>query len=195
MQQGRSKAARAIAVAAFAVAAHSVLMARVDVRVEFDKTFDFKPMRTWGWNPQGPGQLKMARTQNDDPDAMHKHTEPIVVEAITTQLGERGLQAAASNPDLVVTYYLLLTTSMSAQTVGQFLPATTGWGLPPFDAVTQSLKMMNQGSLVIDLSAKNTIVWRGVAQARIKPDEDFKRREALIREGVRDLLRRYPPRK
>ena len=52
---------------------------------------------------------------------------------------------------------------------------------------------MNQGSLVLDLSAKGTVVWRGVAQANIKIDADDKKREALLREGVRDLLRRYPP--
>jgi hypothetical protein len=54
--------------------------------------------------------------------------------------------------------------------------------------------MMNRGSLVLDLSAKGTVVWRGVAQAEIKMDADDKRREALVREAVRDLLRRYPPR-
>ena len=37
------------------------------------------------------------------------------------------------------------------------------------------------------------MVWRGVAQAEIKLDADDKKREALMREGVRDLLRRYPP--
>jgi hypothetical protein len=66
--------------------------------------------------------------------------------------------------------------------------------LPPFAQATQSLEMVDQGSLVIDLSAAKTVVWRGVAQARIKLDADAKRRESLLRESVRDLLRRYPPR-
>ena len=84
---------------------------------------------------------------------------------------------------------------MTAQTLGQFLPATTAWGIPPFAPATQSLQVMNQGSLVLDLNAKETIVWRGVAQAQIKMDADDKRREALIRESVRDLLERYPVRR
>jgi hypothetical protein len=104
------------------------------------------------------------------------------------------LQQTEAEPDLIVGYYLLLSTNMSAQTIGQFLPATTAWGLPPFAAATQSLKIMNQGSLVLDLSAKGTVVWRGLAQARIKLDADALQREALLRESVRDLLRRYPPR-
>ena len=34
---------------------------------------------------------------------------------------------------------------------------------------------------------------RGVAQARVAFEADDKKREAILREGVRDLLRRYPP--
>ena len=175
------------------VLAMHLVIARVDVKVEFDKTFDFKPVKTWAWTEQ-PGEVKMARTQDDDPEAARKRAEPVILEAVATEIGRRGLTRATSDPDLFVTYYLLLTTSMSAQTLGQFLPATAAWGLPPFAGATQSLKMMNRGSLVLDLSAKGTVVWRGVAQAEIKMDADDKRREALVREAVRDLLRRYPPR-
>ncbi len=67
------------------------------------------------------------------------------------------------------------------------------WGLPPFLQATQSLKVMNQGSLVIDLAGGGNVVWRGVAQAKLKLDTDFKKREAILREGVRDLLKRFPP--
>jgi uncharacterized protein DUF4136 len=186
---------RSVTAVAMALAMHAVLTARMDVRVEYDKTFDFKPMRTWAWNPQGPGEVKMARTKDDDPEAMHQRTMPLIVEAVSTTLEQRGLKTATGEPDLTVTYYLLLTTSMSAQTLGQFLPATTAWGLPPFAPATQSMKLMNRGSLVIDLSAKQTVVWRGVAQANVKFDADEARRQALIREAVRDLLRRYPPRR
>lgn len=194
MREYRFKRLTWLVATGIALVAHTALNARVDVKVEFDKKFDFKPVQTWAWNSEGPGVVRMARTREDDPEAMHKRTMPIIVQAISTGLEQRGLKPATGEPDLVVTYYLLLTTSMNAQTMGQFLPATTGWGLPPFVGATQSLEMMNYGSLVIDLSANKTVVWRGLAQAKIKTDADDQRREALIREAVRDLLRRYPPR-
>jgi len=175
------------------LAAHAVLVARVDVRVESDKTYNFKPVRTWAWNPRGPGVVKMARTPEDDPEAMRKAAEPVIMDAVTINMSERGLKETTGGPDLFVTYYLLLTTTMSAQTMGQFLPTTVEWAIPPFAPATQSLKYMNMGSLVIDLSAKDTVVWRGVAEAKVKMDIDAKKREALIREAVRDLLRKYPP--
>ena len=182
-------------VAALMTLAATTVLARVDVRVEHDKSFDFKPVRTWAWSPAGRGVMKMARTQNDDPEAMRQLAEPIIVDAVGRETKQRGLtEAAAAEADLHLRYYVLLTMGESAQTVGQFLPATLGWGLPPFAPATQSLEMMNQGSIVLDFSAHDTVVWRGVARAKIKFDADQKRRESLVREAVRDLLRRYPPR-
>ena len=182
--------ALSIAVLALTVQAIS---ARVDVKIDFDKSFNFKAVKTWGWHADGPGEVKMARTQNDDPDAMNKLAAPPIIDTVTSEMTRLKLQQAPSDPDLAVHYYLLLTTNMSTQTIGQFLPGTLEWGLPLFPQATQSLKILNQGSLVLDLSAKGAVVWRGVAQAQIKPDADNKRREALLREGVRDLLKRYPP--
>lgn len=183
----------AIAALVAVVLSLETVAARVDVKVDFDKTFDFKKVKTWGWHPQGPGDVKMARTQQDDPEAMRKRAEPIIVNAVTTEMGRRGLTSTASAPDVTVMYYLLLTTTMSTQTIGQFVPSTGEWGLPPIPGATQSIKMMNRGSLVLDISANGVVVWRGLAQANIKFDVDEKKRETLIRDAVRDLLKRFPP--
>jgi hypothetical protein len=166
----------------------------MDVNVEFDKSFEFRTARTWAWNAQGPGEVKMARTSDDGPEAMRARAEPVIMDAVGSEMARRGLQPSAATPDLTATYYLLLTTSLSAQTVGQFLPATTQWGLPPLAPATHSLEEMHAGSLVLDMSAKQTVVWRGVARAQIRIDSDVRRREDLLREAVRDLLRRFPPR-
>jgi hypothetical protein len=96
---------------------------------------------------------------------------------------------------LTVRYILLLTTNMSTQTLGQFLPPTVAWGVPPFAAATQSIEIRNRGALVIDVSAKGTVVWRGVAQDDIRMDADDERRRRTLREAARDLMRRFPPRK
>ena len=66
----------AISIAVLALTVHAAL-ARVDVKIDFDKAFNFKAVRTWGWNPAGPGDVKMARTKDDDPDAMKRRAEPV----------------------------------------------------------------------------------------------------------------------
>ena len=167
-------------------------LARVDVKIDFDKAFNFTAVRSWRFDPAGSGEVKMARTQKDDPDAVKAVAEPIIVDAVTKEMQLLKLQRADS-PDVIVRYFLLLTTNQTAQTMGQFLPGTVAWGLPPFQQTTQSLKLMNQGSLVIDLASNGNVVWRGIAQAKLKFDADFKKREAVIREAVHDLLRRFPP--
>lgn len=167
------------------------LLASISVKVESDKDFDFTRVRTWGWSAAGPGDVIMARTPDDDPEAMKRRADPVIVDAVTIAMKRRGLQRAEAAPDLTVSYYLLLSTNQSAQTMGQFLP-TAAWGLPPFSGATQSLTVMNQGSLVLDLSASGVVVWRGVAQTKIGWDTDDRKREAILREGVSALLRRYP---
>ncbi len=168
-------------------------LARVEVRVEHDKAFDFTTVRTWAWHPEAPGDVKMVRTPDDEPEVMKRRFEPTILDAVATELAARGLQQATSAPDVTVKYFVLLTTNISRQTMGQFLPSTTAWALPPFAPATQSMKVMNQGSLVLDVNAQGTVVWRGVAEAEIKTDTDDKKRQALLREAVHDLLRRYPP--
>ena len=188
----RIRSVRAVLFVAIVAAAGILAEARVDVRVAFDKTFDFKSVRTWGWHTEKKGEVMMARTVKDDPDAARKRAEPLIIDAVTTELGKLKIQPAGATPDVTLTYFLLLTNSTSAQTVGQFLPATLEWGLPPFDAATQSLKIMNRGSFVIDLNAKGKIVWRGVADAKVDVYADDKDREKTLREAVRDLIKKYP---
>jgi hypothetical protein len=55
--------------------------------------------------------------------------------------------------------------------------------------------VIEQGSLVLDLSAKGQVVWRGVGQAKIQMGLEQNKRAALIREAVREVLKRYPPKK
>ena len=148
MRRTSSKLTIWFAAAALAAGTPTALLARVKVNINFDKKFDFKPVRTWAWNPGEPGQIMMGRTAEDDPKAAQKLAEPIILQEVASELTKRGLTAATGQPDVTVTYYLLLTTSINAQTVGQFLPATLDWGLPPFPQATQSLKVMNAGSLV-----------------------------------------------
>ena len=55
--------------------------------------------------------------------------------------------------------------------------------------------MIQQGSLVIDVFSKGQVVWRGAGEAEIKPEYSQERRAELIREAVRDIIRRYPQNK
>jgi hypothetical protein len=183
----------ALVIAAGVLTAVHPGLAAVKARIDFDKTFDFKGARTWSWNSAGAGQVIVARTQEDDPQAIQQLAEPIILQTVNAELPRRGIKPATSAPDLTLMYYLLLTVGSSTQTLGQFLPSTAQWGLPPFAPSTTSISMVEQGSLVLDFSSNGRVVWRGVGEAKIDTDMDQKRRSELLREGVRELLKRFPP--
>ena len=168
--------------------------AKIKVKVDFDPAFDFTKPQTWSWDDKGAGRVIMARTAEDDPEELKGRAEPVIKDAVTTELAKRKLQPAGTGTaDFEVTYYLLISVGMNSQYMGQFLPAVAAWGLPPFNAATQAVNVVEQGSLVLDIMADNKVVWRGVAQAEIKPGMTTEKRRQLIQEAVRELLAKYPP--
>jgi hypothetical protein len=137
----------------------------------------------------------MALTADDNPELVRQRAEPIIMEAVGATLPQRGLTAAASGApsDVKIKYYVLITLGTDAQTIGQFLPAVTAWGVPPFSGATQSYSVIERGSLVLDISANKEVVWRGIGQAELKPGQTQEKRAALIRAAVADILKKYPP--
>ena len=169
--------------------------AAVKVKAHFDKAFDFTQVRTWQWSAEGAGQVIVARTKEDDREAVRRRAEPVIMEEVTAQMQRRGLTLASGAADATVTYYLVMTIGTSSQTMGQFLPPVPEWGLPLFAPSTTALQVLEQGTLVLDLSANGRVVWRGLGEAGFTMDTDMKRREALLREAIKKVLEKYPPKK
>jgi Domain of unknown function (DUF4136) len=185
----------AVTLTAAVIAQSHVLARDVKVRIDHSKTFDFAAPKTWSWYPERPGDVLMARTADDDADVVKKRAEPVIFEAVAAELSRKGLKQVPSGGDLIVKYYVLITIGSSAQYVGQFVPSVPEWGLPPMVGATQALRMIEQGSFVIDIRSKDDIVWRGVAVAELKPDQSQEKRAALLKEATRRLFDRYPPKK
>ena len=189
----RTTAALLTACAIAGLAGH--VTAAVKVKTQFTKSFDFTKAKTWSWHEGGPGEVKMALTADDNPELVRQRAEPIIMEAVGATLPQRGLAAAAPGApsDVKIKYYVLITLGTDAQTIGQFLPAVTAWGVPPFTGATQSYSVIERGSLVLDISANKEVVWRGIGQAELKPGQTQEKRAALVRAAVADILKKYPP--
>lgn len=170
--------------------------ARVKVRTEFDPAADFTKLKTYAWPADSPGQVKMMLTKDDDPEALRKRFEPTLIAAAEAALTAKGfVKAAAGQPsDFLVAYFALVSINNEAQTVGQFLPSTVAWGVPPFLATTSSLKIYEQGSLVMDVwTPDKKPMWRGVAQAEMNRQKPQPEREKRVREAITDILKQFPP--
>jgi hypothetical protein len=180
----------------FALAAAVVLSAKVKIDVMHDDTFDFRPVQTFAWHPDGAGEVKVLIKNSGDPEVLRKRFEPVIKPAVEQELVARGLKPAqGGTPDLYAYYYILLTAGDSSQAMGQFLSPTMEWGVPPFTGATQSLKIYEQGSLILDLSspALKSAVWRGIAKAEVHRQNSEEKRDQIVREAVRDMIKKYPP--
>jgi hypothetical protein len=193
MTHGRRRTFGVIAVLALAVA---VVHAGVKVRAEFDKEYDFSKARTFGWHPDGAGEVKLLMREGGDPEEIRARWEPTIKDAVEQEMKKRGLAPAASGtPDLLMHYYFLSGPNSESQYRGQFIGAVPPWGLPDFAMTTTSFKIFEQGTLVLDLidGPKRQIVWRGIAEAEVNRQRTPAERDKAIREGVSELLKKYPP--
>jgi uncharacterized protein DUF4136 len=184
-------------VAALLLAAPIVLSAGVKVRSQQDKAFDFRGLKTWAWHPDGAGDVKMAVTADDNPAAMKARFEPVIIDAVEKSMASRGLTTAgaAGTPQLYVNYYVLISTNQSRQTMGQFIPTVPEWGIAPFSyGATKSLKVFEEGSLVLDVTSTKTrlLVWRGVAVAELQRKSTPQERDARLRAAIADVIKKFP---
>jgi len=172
--------------------------AGVKVRADFDKEYDFTKPKTFGWHPDGAGEVKMLQQSGDDPVKLIERFDPVFKDAIATELAKRGLVVATNGkPDIVIHYYVLIGPNSESQFRGQFVGAVPPWGLPDFAMTNTSFKIFEQGTVVLDLmdAARKEIVWRGVAEAKIDREKLPAERDKRIRDGIADLLKKFPPKK
>ena len=194
----RIKLAGSVAVLAIAAFSIGLSAAKIKINVQAPPKFDGAGLQTWAWAADGPGQVIMARSSQDDPKPIEKTFGPTITDAISKELGLRGLTSAdPAKADLHAHYYLLIAVGFNTQQFGQFLPAVPEWGIPPFMGGNQAYEIISTGSIVLDListSAKR-IIWRGIAQAEIDSEKTDEQRHARIREAVHSLLLKYPKKK
>jgi Domain of unknown function (DUF4136) len=172
------------------------LAGKAKIKSTYDKAFDFRTVHTWAWHVGGAGTVQMMRSSDDDPAAVKQRFEPTIMSAVEAELTRRGLAKAGSPPaDLDVTYYLLVSVGSESQQLGQFVNPNVALRLPPFSGATTSFNVVEQGSLVIDISSptKQSVVWRGIAQAELKRDATDDQRKARLRDAIKDILQKYPP--
>jgi hypothetical protein len=185
---------RAAAVLLLALSA-TVVTAGTKVKVQRDPKFDFATLKTWTWNPSGPGDVKVWVTAESKSEPVKKTYEPVIMKAVEDELARRGLpRASGGQADFTVTYYVLITVASGSQQMGQFLPPVTQYGVPPFAPATTALSIYPQGTLVVDVASPDPghVVWRAVTQAEVELDRTEAQRSERLRNVIRDVVAKLP---
>jgi hypothetical protein len=140
--------------------------------------------------------VKILERTGDDPEAIRTKWEPTIKDAVEQELAKSGLAPATSGtPDLMLHYYFLAGPNSESQYRGQFIGAIPPWGVPDFEMTTSSLKIFEEGTLILDIidGPKRQICWRGIARAEINRQNSAAKRDQRLREAVGELLKKFPP--
>jgi hypothetical protein len=177
------------------VLAATVIVSAAKIETHRSKTFDFSRLKTWDWSPAGPGDVMVVVTAESKSEPVEREYEPVIMRAAENALTRRGYtKSSGGTPDFVLSYYVLITAASQSHEIGQFLPATSAWALPPFTAQTQSLRVYPQGTLVFDVASpdKDNIVWRAVTQAEIELQRTSDKRAARLTQIINEVLAKLP---
>jgi hypothetical protein len=178
-----------------AMATALVVAEKPKLSVNMSENFSFAGPFTYAWTAP-TGELKMLQVSGPDPDRWRRLWDPTIVSSVNRELGARGYTAAAKeSADIIATYYILIGPNVASQKMGQFMAPTMEWGLPPFQGITQSYDVAEQGSLVIDLysQSRKFVVWRGVIQANINLERSDAERNKNISKLITDLFKKHYP--
>ena len=154
-------------------------LAEPEVKVDFDKSVDFRKYKVYAW---APFQEPAANPAN--------HIR--VVRAVEAALTEKGLVKA--EPGKPAEVYVHVQGRIEKKRPVSSGPSESAWNATPNQQwkVSFDLKKVDVGTLVLELwdGKSKDIVWRSKGEALIKnPD----RMEDLINASVKKLLAEYPP--
>jgi hypothetical protein len=185
---------RGIAILLLFGLAATVVTGGAKIQIQKDPKFDFSRLKTWAWHPPDAGNVKVWVTAESKSEPVRRQYEPVIMQAVEDELARRGFARTTAQPDFTVAYYVLITVGSVSQQMGQFLPAVTDWGLPPFTAQTTAIRVYPLGTLVLDVAPGDptNVVWRAVAQAEVDLEKTDAQRAVRIRNVVRDVVAKLP---
>lgn len=175
----------------------------MQVTNDFNPAVDFAQFRTWAWKDPA------VQYQPNNPMLKSDLTEQRIIQAVGSQLDQRGLRpvATGAKPDLWVQTYLIVANRQEQVVTNYGYGGPWGgpwggyWGGPwegywgPA-AYNETRNVVYQvGTLQIDLTdAKDgRLVWRGSAEKILNNSPTPQERSAAIREAVTKILSHYPP--
>ena len=121
-----------------------------------------------------------------------------IVRAVNAELSAKGMREVANEADasLLVTEHINVEQKLRVNTTN-YGYGYGRWGYYGAGYTDTSVDQYEQGTLIIDfIDAKSKqLVWRGMAQSRLREMATPEEREARVRAAVSAILEKYPPSK
>lgn len=119
--------------------------------------------------------------------------------AVNTEMQARGYRLVEQNPDLLVNFFTSMKERTETRNEDVFLGTQlyrdrfgnyAAWPLYDRNTVTRNYEVGTASIDVVD-ARRRQLVWEGVAEGRIKPEDRDNPAESIA-SAVRDLFRRFP---
>jgi hypothetical protein len=178
---------------ALAVAAVDAGKIKVEARRE---NVDFSTIKTYVWLPSPPPKMDgVAPGVMRDPVAIQKELEPTIIATADRELAAHGWKRVEGpGADVQVVYYLAHGVGFNASNVGEYYQYATGYALivSPLIAPTESVKVMEEGTLIVDVVQDRKAIWRGTASTTIDRDHSDEQRMKTVTDAVKKLIDKLP---
>jgi len=165
-----------LAAAAAVLAGALVACSSVTVNTDWNTTIDFTKYKTWDFQQDTLGytSFSIERLRSD----------------LATTLASRGLTRDTVNPQLILSYRVVLTAQTEYQTTG-----TGGWGgWGAMGTSTTTVQNVPVGGLVVVFTDPkiNQLVWRGVADAQVSESNSGQNAQNL-QSAIKQMFAQFPP--
>jgi hypothetical protein len=159
---------------------------KVDADYEDENVSMLAGYRKYSWLVQSPGP---------GVDPKEAALAASVTQSIDATLAVKGYRIDGQMPDFLIAWYVNFEPKERVTTVQTGYGRYRHPGLPPAMPPLKMVHEYTEGTLILDVldAATKSLVWRGTAQAEVLPSVDVSTREARIREAVRRILERFPP--
>jgi hypothetical protein len=154
---------------------------------DYDTTYNFSPLKTYGWLPSPPG------------DQMQEMTEQRVQGAVNSQLQAKGYSRSAEAADFLVSVEGIKKTVNGGSTgVGASISVPVGnrASMSLGGGKSRSREKM-EGTLslnIVDAKTKK-VIWKGTSSAEIKGKGTPEEQQQRIDKVIGEMLKSFPPEK
>lgn len=177
----RKRLLQGIALCAFWIAAGC---APVTVDHDYDPSYDFTGLRTYGWLPGQEG------------DALTGLTEKRIMHALNEQLRAKGYALSPDAPDFLISLQGTVRTSSAGRIgTGMSVGIPVGRSFLSIGGGKSRERVKQEGTLIIDFLDGNTrqLIWKATAAGAIRQKAAPEEQQQRANEVIAELLKRFPP--
>ena len=157
---------------------------------DYDPSADFAQFGSYAWLPRPDATETGARTIDDG--LLRQRIERATDEG----LAAKGLRRvdAPTDANLLVTSHISVEQKLRVNTTN-YGYGYGRWGYYGGGYTDTTVDQYEEGTLILDFIDAKTkqLVWRGMAQSRLKEMATPEEREARVRAAVAAILEKYPP--